>query len=567
MGGLVAGSLIVPVSLALVVSSGVDGVGTDLMDGSVVMLGSLVVGGGVHGNVMGNVVDDGNVVGNGMVRGSLVVDRSVVVDGGVVVSDSLVVNGSLMRASAVVISVGAFVVLHLVVSVRGIVVSVVGLVFKIVVALVLVVLIVRVVGAEAVMAFVRTHVTVLIGISVVRLAVIRGNIVVLIAVIGLVMRGVVDTVRVRSPLSISVVAFISMTVSSMALTVSPGITVGVAVAVSAAVTFTSIAVALTVLSTVVRVLRLHVMDRLGMALVIEVTNGLVVNGLVDDGLVVDGLVDDGLVVRLVGDFVLDVIIDAQRSVSDLVAHGGLVPMVLRGDVSIVMSVEVNLRVGVVRLLVVANFPVLLRHIGNGVAIKACNFAVIAVLGPDVLAGDMALGMAETVGVVASAVETVALAVTLAMTVAVALAVALAVTLAMTVAVALAVALAITVAMVFVSHVVTRSVSDTGLAVVVATNGRAEVLVGTWAAKVVLSGHGVMLTVVELSEFLLMDRAEVLALVMAMDFLIISVDILVADIMRVALGVAVAMLTVVLSGSDGSDQCNGESFHVDGNSWI
>ena len=551
MGGLVAGSLIVPVSLALVVSSGVDGVGTDLMDGSVVMLGSLVVGGGVHGNVMGNVVDDGNVVGNGMVRGSLVVDRSVVVDGGVVVSDSLVVNGSLMRASAVVISVGAFVVLHLVVSVRGIVVSVVGLVFKIVVALVLVVLIVRVVGAEAVMAFVRTHVTVLIGISVVRLAVIRGNIVVLIAVIGLVMRGVVDTVRVRSPLSISVVAFISMTVSSMALTVSPGITVGVAVAVSAAVTFTSIAVALTVLSTVVRVLRLHVMDRLGMALVIEVTNGLVVNGLVDDGLVVDGLVDDGLVVRLVGDFVLDVIIDAQRSVSDLVAHGGLVPMVLRGDVSIVMSVEVNLRVGVVRLLVVANFPVLLRHIGNGVAIKACNFAVIAVLGPDVLAGDMALGMAETVGVVASAVETVALAVTLAMTV----------------AVALAVALAITVAMVFVSHVVTRSVSDTGLAVVVATNGRAEVLVGTWAAKVVLSGHGVMLTVVELSEFLLMDRAEVLALVMAMDFLIISVDILVADIMRVALGVAVAMLTVVLSGSDGSDQCNGESFHVDGNSWI
>lgn len=551
MGGLVAGSLIVPVSLALVVSSGVDGVGTDLMDGSVVMLGSLVVGGGVHGNVMGNVVDDGNVVGNGMVRGSLVVDRSVVVDGGVVVSDSLVVNGSLMRASAVVISVGAFVVLHLVVSVRGIVVSVVGLVFKIVVALVLVVLIVRVVGAEAVMAFVRTHVTVLIGISVVRLAVIRGNIVVLIAVIGLVMRGVVDTVRVRSPLSISVVAFISMTVSSMALTVSPGITVGVAVAVSAAVTFTSIAVALTVLSTVVRVLRLHVMDRLRMALVIEVTNGLVVNGLVDDGLVVDGLVDDGLVVRLVGDFVLDVIIDAQRSVSDLVAHGGLVPMVLRGDVSIVMSVEVNLRVGVVRLLVVANFPVLLRHIGNGVAIKACNFAVIAVLGPDVLAGDMALGMAETVGVVASAVETVALAVTLAMTV----------------AVALAVTLAITVAMVFVSHVVTRSVSDTGLAVVVATNGRAEVLVGTWAAKVVLSGHGVMLTVVELSEFLLMDRAEVLALVMAMDFLIISVDILVADIMRVALGVAVAMLTVVLSGSDGSDQCNGESFHVDGNSWI
>ena len=555
MGGLVAGSLIVPVSLALVVSSGVDGVGTDLMDGSGEMLGSLVVGGDVHGNVMGNVVDDGNVVGNGMVRGSLVVDRNVVVDRSVVVSDSLVVNGSLMRASAVVIAVGAFVVLHLVVSVRGIVVSVVGLVFKIVVALVLVVLIVRVVGAEAVMAFVRTHVTVLIGISVVRLAVISGDIVVLIAVIGLVMRGVVDTVRVRSPLSISVVAFISMTVSSMALTVSPGITVGVAVAVSAAVTLTSIAVALTVLSTVVRVLRLHVMDRLRMALVIEVTNGLVVNGLVDDGLVVDGLVDDGLVVRLVGDFVLDVIIDAQRSVSDLVAHGGLVPMVLRGDVSIVMSVEVNLRVGVVRLLVVANFPVLLRHIGNGVAIKACNFAVIAVLGPNVLAGDMALGMAEAVGVVASAVETVALAVTLAMTVAVALAVALAVT------------LAITVAMVFVSHVVTRSVSDTGLAVVVATNSRAEVLVGTWAAKVVLSGHGVMLTVMELSEFLLMDRAEVLALVMAMDFLIISVDILVADIMRVALGVAVTMLTVVLSGSDGSDQCNGESFHVVGNSWI
>ena len=270
-------------------------------------------------------------------------------------------------------------------------------------------------GTKGVKALVKVHVTVIIGVAIVRLAVIRGDVVVLIAVIGLVMRGVMNTVRVKSTLSIFVVAFIGMAVSvalavgravtfamtvNVAFTVSPGITVGVAVA-------------LTLRSTVVSVLRLLVMDMLIMALVFVVTSGLVV---------------------------------------------------VRGNVSIVMGAEVNLRVGLVKLRVVPNSPELLRHIGNGMAIKAGNFAVLS---PEALATDMS----EAVRVDADAVETVVVLVTLAAT------------------------LAMTVAMFFVSHVVTNEVSDTGLAMLDTTNGFMEVLVGAGTTKVLLSGLEVMLIVV------------------------------------------------------------------------
>jgi len=328
------------------------------------------------------------------------------------------------------------------------------------------------VGTKGVKALVKVHVTVIIGVAIVRLAVIRGDVVVLIAVIGLVMRGVMNTVRVKSTLSIFVVAFIGMAVSvalavgravtfamtvNVAFTVSPGITVGVAVA-------------LTLRSTVVSVLRLLVMDMLIMALVFVVTSGLVV---------------------------------------------------VRGNVSIVMGAEVNLRVGLVKLLVVPNSPELLRHIGNGMAIKAGNFAVLS---PEALATDMS----EAVRVDADAVETVVVLVTLAAT------------------------LAMTVAMFFVSHVVTNEVSDTGLAMLDTTNGFMEVLVGAGTTKVLLSGLGLMLIVVELSEFLLMDRVEVLALIMAMDGKLYSLDMIVAHLNSLALWVNVAMLVVVLRLSDGND---------------
>jgi hypothetical protein len=87
---------------------------------------------------------------------------------------------------------------------------------------------------------------------------------------------------------------------------------------------------------------------------------------------------------------------------------GLVPVVLGGNVSIVMSIEMDLRVLVVRLHVVAHLPVLTWNIGNGALVdtldRLASLAIathVAVLADNVLSGVLVTVSISMVAVVAT----------------------------------------------------------------------------------------------------------------------------------------------------------------------
>ena len=290
-GGGVVGRLVVG---SLVVSCG------SVMRGFVVSNGLVVDGSGMVGSLMvdwGVVMRDGLVVGDLVVRGRLVMDWSIMVDRGVVMRDGLVVDGSLMVVTFVVFGMCAFVVSDLVVGVRGVVVGVVGLVSKLVVALVLVVSVIRVMLTVGLMTSIRVKIAllvmVLLGVSVVGFTVISGVVVVLGGVMGLVVGGGVLTV-----------------------------------------------------------------------------------------LVVNCLVVDWLLVVVVGVSVL------VMSSSGMTVLLPVVRVMLRGDVRVVMGVEVDLRVAVMGLVMVIDFPVLLGHIGGLVTVNVLVDFVRGVFGPGAFVIDM-----------------------------------------------------------------------------------------------------------------------------------------------------------------------------------
>jgi hypothetical protein len=389
---LAALRLAVPVLLGLVVGRDVHVVVGDLVaslvghDGDGVVDGGLVDEGGGVVDDRDLVVDDRRVVHSldvgGVVRSRLVVQRSVGMDGRVVV------DGGLVSARAVSVLAGTTVMGNLVMSVRGVVVRVVGLVVEVVVALALVVLIVGLVFAEGLVALIRVGVAVIIG-GVARRAVVDRVGVGLVAVVGLVVRGVVHAVRVGSPVGIGVVgAHDLMTVGAAVLAVAV-VTVGVSVLAGE--------------RGVVRVLGLGVVDGFnnGGVAVGVLTNGGVAVGVLTNGGVAVGVVAVGVAVISVHGIVdnrgVDGLVDnigdnlsvMDGSVGVLLGDDGFVPAVLGGDVSVVVGIEVNLRVSVLRLLVVAGLPVLGGDVGNLVLVDALDVALGTVLGPAVLAGHVA----------------------------------------------------------------------------------------------------------------------------------------------------------------------------------
>jgi len=419
---LAALRLAVPVLLGLVVGRDVHVVVGDLVaslvghDGDGVVDGGLVDEGGGVVDERDLVVDDRRVVHSldvgGVVRSRLVVQRSVGMDGRVVV------DGGLVSARAVSVLAGTTVMGNLVMSVRGVVVRVVGLVVEVVVALALVVLIVGLVFAEGLVALIRVGVAVIIG-GVAGRAVVDRVGVGLIAVVGLVARGVVHAVRVGSPVGIGVVgADDLMTVGAAVLAVAV-VTVGVSVLASE--------------RGVVRVLGLDVVDGFnnsgvavgvltnggvavgvltngGVAVGVLTNGGVAVGVLTNGGVAVGVLTNGGMAVGVVAvgvavisvhgivdnrgvDGLVDNIGDnlsvMDGSVGVLLGDDGFVPAVLGGDVSVVVGIEVNLRVSVLRLLVVAGLPVLGGDVGNLVLVDALDVALGTVLAPAVLAGHVA----------------------------------------------------------------------------------------------------------------------------------------------------------------------------------
>jgi hypothetical protein len=399
---LAALRLAVPVLLGLVVGRDVHVVVGDLVaslvghDGDGVVDGGLVDEGGGVVDDRDLVVDDRRVVHSldvgGVVRSRLVVQRSVGMDGRVVV------DGGLVSARAVSVLAGTTVMGNLVMSVRGVVVRVVGLVVEVVVALALVVLIVGLVFAEGLVALIRVGVAVIIG-GVARRAVVDRVGVGLVAVVGLVVRGVVHAVRVGSPVGIGVVgAHDLMTVGAAVLAVAV-VTVGVSVLAGE--------------RGVVRVLGLGVVDGFnngGVAVGVLTNGGVAVGVLTNGGVAVGVLTNGGVAVGVVAvgvavisvhgivdnrgvDGLVDNIGDnlsvMDGSVGVLLGDDGFVPAVLGGDVSVVVGIEVNLRVSVLRLLVVAGLPVLGGDVGNLVLVDALDVALGTVLGPAVLAGHVA----------------------------------------------------------------------------------------------------------------------------------------------------------------------------------
>ena len=370
-------------------------------------------------------------------------------------------------------------------GVRGIVMLGVRLVVEIVVALVsvLVVSIVGVVHAVVVVAHVAVLVVVLIVIvrvvrvTVPRGAVVRGDDIVGVAVIGLVVRSVVNLVSMRSPLVVAVGGTVTlvMRVGPVGVVMSRLVAVSMAVAVSITV---AVAVAIAVVVAVAEVVLRAVGRVLG---------------------VVDG--DDGEGMGKVGVVVINLNIMDDGDVSLVVGNARLIPSVLGGNVRRVVSVEVNLRMGVVRLHVVAHLPVLLGNVSDGVV------SVVEVVGISVtVAMAVAVGITVTVSVGITVV---------AVTVAVA-----------AVVVAVAVSVAEAIALVVAAKEAVRVVRVVPLSTVL-TNSGVEVVVVGRATEVVLSRERHVLGVL-----------------------------VVRDVMVVADGVLVNLL----SDCDSGNKSNNESLH-------
>ena len=309
--------------------------------------------------------------------------------------------------------------------------------------------------------------------------------------------GIGMTVAVANTMAISVAVSVSMAIS-VTLAVAITVTIGVTVALNMAIV---VSIAIDVILAVER----------------RVTNGLVdsVVVVVDNGDVGHGVMSVGSV---------------KRSVGHLVADDGLVPASSGRDLSVVVRVEVDGRVGVVRAVVTAGLPVLLGDVSNGVAVEGSDITVSGVLSPGVLGNNMTFGMAKAVGVVAN---TVAVVTTVALE-----------------GVVVAEAVAVVVAIIAASDM-----PHTSVVVVRSADSLTEILVSAGAAEVLTSGHRIVRTMVEIGTVVLMNWAVVVALIVARGVLLVGLSV------EAAVVALVPVLAVLPGGSDGSNHADGEGLHV------